>query len=106
MGCGISKACQVERTLLKEEKKAFQCEKLHFYQLQEESANKHQQQIVLFLKEVQDFREVYKNFIEIKDTYMTYIENEHNPENFETLKYMYFRFCDSVMSQQKEGTYI
>ena len=54
--------------------------------------DEHQQILRLFQKEVSDFREVFKEFIEIKNKHMQIIDVEPDPKTFETLKELYFKF--------------
>jgi len=54
--------------------------------------DEHQQILRLFQKEVSDFREVFKEFREIKNRHMQIIDLEPDPKTFETLKELYFKF--------------
>jgi len=56
------------------------------------SNDEHQQILRLFQKEVSDFREVFKEFREIKNRHMQIIDLEPDPKTFETLKELYFKF--------------
>lgn len=55
----------------------------------------HQQILKLFKKEVSDFRQVFKEFRTIKNHYMGIIDQELDPETFETLKELYFKFKEN-----------
>tara|TARA_B100000497_G_C7661178_1_gene398269 strand:- start:770 stop:1345 length:576 start_codon:yes stop_codon:yes gene_type:complete len=55
-------------------------------------SDEHQQILRLFQKEVSDFQEVFKEFIEIKNKHMKIIDLEPDPKTFETLKELYFKF--------------
>lgn len=82
-----------------EEEKEFDRKRTEFFHEQqlltknlEIRAEEHQQILRLFQKEVSDFRQVFKEFRQVKTQHMRVIDQQADPRTFETLKELYFKF--------------